>query len=55
MEGPPVNGDLAGEQCAAAGIAVVEDFREVMASLSYERSEAPVVEDEEPGPGRTAG
>ena len=31
---PVVDGDLAGEQGAAAGVAVVEDFEEVMPSLA---------------------
>ena len=48
---PVLDGDLAGEQRAAAGVAVVEDLEEVVSSLAGERSEAPVVEDEEPGPG----
>ena len=48
---PVVDGDLAGEQGAAAGVAVVEDLEEVVSSLSRERSESPVVEDEEPCPG----
>ena len=29
-----VNGELAGEQGAAAGVAVVEDFEEVVSSLA---------------------
>ena len=48
---PVVDGDLAGEERATAGVAVVEDFEEVVSSLSRERSEPPVVEDEEPRPG----
>ena len=48
---PVVDGNLAGEQRATAGIAVVEDFQEVVSSLARERSEPPVVEDEEPRPG----
>ena len=48
---PVLDGDLAGEQRAAAGVAVVEDLEEVVPSLSRERGEPPVVEDEEPGPG----
>ena len=47
---PVLDGDLAGEQRAAAGVAVVEDLEEVVPSLSRERSEPPVVEDEEPRP-----
>ena len=31
---PMVDGDLAGEQRAAAGVAVVEDLEEVVASLA---------------------
>ena len=48
---PVLDGDLAGEQRAAAGVAVVEDLEEVVSSLAGERSESPVVEDEEPGSG----
>ena len=47
---PVLDGDLAGEQRAAAGVAVVEDLEEVVPSLAREGGEAPVVEDEEPGP-----
>ena len=46
-----LDGDLAGQQRAAAGVAVVEDLEEVVPSLSREGGEPPVVEDEEPGPG----
>ena len=52
---PVLDGDLAGEQRATAGIGVVEDFEEVVPSLARERSEPPVVEDEQPRPGRAAG
>ncbi len=38
-------------RCAAAGVAVVEDLEEVVPAQARERSEPPVVEDEEPGPG----
>ena len=48
---PVFDGDLAGEQGAAAGVAVVEDLEEVVSSLAGERSESPVVEDEKPCPG----
>ena len=48
---PVFDGDLAGEERAAAGVAVVEDLEEVVSSLAGERSEPPVVEDEEPRPG----
>ena len=48
---PVLDGNLAGEQRAAAGIAVVEDLEEVVTSLARERSEPPVIEDEEPRPG----
>ena len=48
---PVLDGDLAGEQRAPAGVAVVEDLEEVVPCLSGERSEPPVVEDKEPGPG----
>ena len=47
---PVLDGDLAGEQRATAGIAVVEDFEEVVPPLARERSEAPVIEDEQPRP-----
>ena len=47
---PVLDGDLAGEQRATAGIAVVEDFEEVVPPLARERSEPPVVEDEQPRP-----
>ena len=47
---PVLDGDLAGEERAAAGVAVVEDLEEVVSSLTGERSESPVVEDE-PRPG----
>ena len=42
---PVLDGDLAGEQCAAAGVTVVEDLEEVVSSLAREGSEPPVVED----------
>ena len=48
---PVFDGDLAGEERAAAGVAVVEDLEEVVPSLARERSEPPVVEDEEPRSG----
>ena len=48
---PVFDRDLAGEQRATAGIAVVEDLEEVVSSLARERSEPPVVENEEPRPG----
>ena len=48
---PVFDGYLAGEERAAAGVAVVEDLEEVVPSLARERSEPPVVEDEEPRPG----
>ena len=48
---PVFDGDLAGEQGATAGVAVVEDLEEVVPALARERSEPPVVEDEEPRPG----
>ena len=44
---PVLDGDLAGEQRATAGIAVVE---EVVPPLARERGEAPVIEDEQPRP-----
>ena len=44
-------GTLAGEQRAAAGVPVVEDLKEVVPCLAGERSEPPVVQDEEPCPG----
>ena len=47
---PVVDRDLAGEQRAAGGLAVVEDLEEVVSSLAREGSEPPAVEDEEPGP-----
>ena len=48
---PVVDGDLAGEERAAAGVAVVEDLEEVVPALARVQSEPPVVEDEEPCPG----
>ena len=48
---PVLDGDLAGEQRATAGIAVVKDLEEVVSSLAGERSEPPVIKDEEPRPG----
>ena len=48
---PVVDRDLAAEQGAAPGVAVVEDLEQVVAPLTGERGEAPVVEDEEPGSG----
>ena len=50
LEKTVLDGDLAGEQRAAAGIAVVEDLEEVVPPLARERSEAPVIEDEQPRP-----
>ena len=46
-----LDGDLTGEDGAAPGIAVVEDFEEVVTALARERSEPPVIEDEQPGLG----
>lgn len=40
--------NLAGEQRAAAGTAVVENFREIVSSLTQEGSEPPVVEEGNP-------
>ena len=48
---PVLDRDLAGEERAAAGIAVVEHLEEIVSSLAREGSEPPVVEDEEPGSG----
>ena len=48
---PMSYGDLAGQQCAAADVAVVEGFEEVVSSLAREGGEPPVVEYEEPGSG----
>ena len=48
---PVFDRDLAGEQRAAAGIAVVEYFQEIVSSLAPEGSEPPVVEDEKPSSG----
>ena len=42
---PVFDGDLAGEQGAAPCVAVVEDLEQVVAALTGERSESPVVED----------
>ena len=39
-----------GQQRATAGIAVVEDFEEVVPPLARDRSEPPVIEDEQPRP-----
>ena len=47
-EGMPfIDGDLAGEDCRAAPITLLEDLVEVTTCASIERFEAPVVEDEE--------
>ena len=48
---PVLDGDLAGDQRAAAGITVVEHLEEIVSSRAREGSEPPVVEDEEPGSG----
>lgn len=48
---PMFDGDLTCEDGAAPGVAVVEDLEQVVAPLTGERGEAPVVEDEEPGSG----
>ena len=48
---PVFDGDLACEDGAAPGIAVVEDFEEVVPPLAREGSEPPVIEDEQPGLG----
>ena len=48
---PVVDGDLAGDEGAAACVAVVEDLEKVMASGIIQGGEPPVVEDEELGAG----
>ena len=45
---PVFDGDLAGQQGAAPCVAVVEDLEQVVAALTGERGEAPVVEDDLP-------
>ena len=49
---PVLDGELGGEDGAAAGVAVVEDFEQIVAALARQGGEAPVVEDEEPGLGQ---
>ena len=44
---PFVDGDLAGDDCRSAAIALFEDFEEVMACGGIERFEARIVEDEQ--------
>ena len=48
---PVLDGELAGEDGTAPSVAVIQDLEEVVTTLAGERSEPPVVEDEEPGPG----
>ena len=48
---PVVDGELGGEDGSAAGVAVVKDLEEIVAALACQRSEPPVIEDEEPGLG----
>ena len=48
---PMLDGDLACEDGAAPGVAVVEDLEEVVSGLSGECGEPPVIEDEKPGCG----
>ena len=44
---PMLNGELAGEHGAAPGVAVVEDLEQIPTALAGERSDPPVVENEE--------
>ena len=48
-----LDGDLAGEDGATPGIAIVEDFEEVVTALAREGSEPPVIQDEEPDLGES--
>ena len=48
---PVLDGHLAGEQDARAGVTVVKDFEQIVAPLSRGEARAPVVEDEEPSSG----
>ena len=50
---PVLDGDLACEDGAAPGVAVVEDLEEVVSGLSGECGEPPVIEDEQPGSGES--
>jgi hypothetical protein len=44
---PFVYGDLAGDDCRLAAVALFEDFEEVVMSGGVEGCEAPIVEDEQ--------
>ena len=48
---PVLDGELGGKDGSAAGVAVVEDFEQVVAALAGQGGEPPVVEDEQPGSG----
>ena len=50
---PEIRRHLTGEQGTASGVAVVEDLEQIVARDVVEGHEAPVVEDEELGPGET--
>ena len=46
---PVLDGELGGEDGSAVGVAVVEDFEQVVTALIRQGSDFPVVEEEEPG------
>lgn len=48
---PGVDGELAGDDCRGASVAVLEDLEQVAALGGGERREAPVVEDQQFGAG----
>ena len=51
---PFVDGDLASEEVRAAAIAFLEDLVEIVAGVSVERFEAPIVEDQQLDAGEAA-
>ena len=51
---PLVDGQLAGHECGAGVVAVVHDVHEVMALCGVAGVHAPVIDDEQPGPGKLA-
>ena len=48
---PVFDRQLTGDQCGFAGDAIVEQFEQVIAFGLADRSEAPIIEDQEVGPG----
>ena len=49
---PVGDGDLAGDECGFSGVAIFEDFQQVVSGLGVEGFEPPVVEDQQVGAGQ---